>query len=78
MTALAINSKTSLCHLFVSAIPLVERTAFVIPAGGVLTIISLVDGPTVDTTFVDAGGFDELFPQPATVNMAVPNVIATR
>jgi hypothetical protein len=41
--------------------------------GGVLITISLVDGTAPDTAFVEAGGFDELFPQPAAVSKAVPS-----
>ena len=52
---------------------LVGIGAFVMLAGGVLTIISLVDGTAPDTAFVEAGGFDELFPQPAANSRTVPN-----
>jgi hypothetical protein len=53
---------------------LVGIGTFVIPAGGVFTIISLVDDTAPDTALVEAGGFDELFPQPAPASMAVPNI----
>jgi hypothetical protein len=64
---------TSKIYLFVEVTLLVIIGAFVIPAGGVLTIISLVDGTAPDTALVEAEVFDELFPQPAAASMAVPN-----
>jgi hypothetical protein len=60
-------------YLFVAVTLLVIIGAFVIPAGGVLTMISLVDGTAPDTALVEVELFDELFPQPAAASMAVPN-----
>jgi hypothetical protein len=64
---------TSKIYLFVEVTLLVIIGSFVIPAGGVLTIISLVEGTAPDTALVEAGVFDELLPQPAAASMAVPN-----
>jgi hypothetical protein len=64
--------------LFVSTTPFVEIRAFVITTGGALTMISFVDGIVPDTTLVDAGGFDPLFPQPATFSMTIPNIAAAK
>jgi hypothetical protein len=57
---------------------LVAIGAFVMLTGGALTIISLVDGIEPDTAFVETGGFDELFPQPAAVNKVVPSAAAIK
>jgi hypothetical protein len=65
-------------YLFVSVRLLVGAGAFVMLVGGVLTIISLVDGTAPDTAFVDTDGFDELFPQPAAISRTVPSATAVK
>jgi hypothetical protein len=50
----------------------------VIISGGLLFTSPLVGGISPDTEFVEVGGFEELFPQPATATTVATNAAAVR
>jgi hypothetical protein len=51
---------------------------FVIPPAMPLVIIPLVSGIVAEAALVDAGGVDELFPQPVPASMVIPKLMARK